>query len=383
MLDEHGFKRKTYDELLTDMESKAKELFGEDINLSSHSALGVFLRIIAWFMALIHELAERVYNSGFISSADGVQLDRLGSNISVLREPAMPAVVTLELTGNAGYTIEEGVQFKTKNDVVFEMIDVVTLDDKGHGIGQAISQIYSDKANVPANSITVVAEPSEDILTVNNPNKADGGSEKENDTSYRARIRLATSASPGPPVNGIISALNQVSGVRSVSIIENNSIDLDAYNNPAKSVHIYCLGGIDEEIGEAIFNSVAAGIQTVGKVTVKVKDLSGFEHSVYYDRATSLSIYAHIIVDVNSKFEDDGGDVIKQAVLNYINSLNMGEMVIHSYIYPDLYQIPGITVANVKLGKDINNLASADILVNTDESASIRWEDIEVTINVR
>lgn len=73
MLDEHGFKRKTYDELLTDMESKAKELFGEDINLSSHSALGVFLRIIAWFMALIHELAERVYNSGFISSADGVQ----------------------------------------------------------------------------------------------------------------------------------------------------------------------------------------------------------------------------------------------------------------------------------------------------------------------
>ncbi|HEM1923012.1 TPA: hypothetical protein U0121_002803, partial [Listeria monocytogenes] len=45
--------------------------------------------------------------------------------------------------------------------------------------------------------------------------------------------------------------------------------------------------------------------------------------------------------------------------------------------------IPGITVANVKLGKDINNLASADILVNTDEAASIRWEDIEVTINVR
>ncbi|EGY0055736.1 hypothetical protein JHL82_002889, partial [Listeria monocytogenes] len=64
MLDENGFKRKTFDELLTDMEIKATELYGEDVNLSAHSALGVFLRIIAWFLALSNELAERVYNSG-------------------------------------------------------------------------------------------------------------------------------------------------------------------------------------------------------------------------------------------------------------------------------------------------------------------------------
>ncbi|HFL0060181.1 TPA: baseplate J/gp47 family protein [Listeria monocytogenes] len=381
MLDEHGFKRKTYDELLTDMESKAKELYGEDINLSSHSALGVFLRIIAWFLSLVHELAERVYSSGFISTADGIQLDRLGSNISVLREPAMPAVVTLELTGNPGYTVEEGVQFKTKNDIVFEMVDVVTLDSSGYGTGQAISQIYSDKANVPANSITVVAEPSEDILTVNNPAKADGGSEKENDTTYRARIKVAAQASPGPPVNGIITALNQVAGVRSVSVIENNSLVPDAYNNPAKSVHIYCLGGIDDEVGEAVFNSVAAGIQTVGEIAVNVKDLSGFEHTVYYDQATPLAIYAKITVTVDSKFEGNGSNLIKQAVLDYINSLNMGEMVVHSYIYPELYKIAGITIANVKIGKELGSMESADIVVNTDEAASIRWEDVEVIIN--
>lgn len=381
MLDEHGFKRKTYDELLADMETKAQELFGEDINLSSHSALGVFLRIVAWFIALAHEIAERVYNSGFISTADGIQLDRLGSNISVLREPAMPAVATLEITGNPSYVVEEGVQFKTQNDIVFEMIDVVTLDSEGYGTGQAISQIYSEKANVPANSITVVAEPCEDILTVNNPVVAAGGAEKENDTTYRARIKVATQASSGPPVNGIITALYQVSGVRSVSVVENNSLVPDVYNNPAKSVHIYCLGGIAEEVGEAVFNSVAAGIQSVGDIAVNVKDLSGFEHTVYYDQATPLAIYANITVTVDSKFEDNGSDLIKQAVLDYINSLNMGEMVIHSYIYPQLYQIQGITVANVKIGKEIDKLKSADITVNNDEAASIRWEDVEVIVN--
>ncbi|AAY53129.1 MULTISPECIES: baseplate J/gp47 family protein [Listeria] len=383
MLDENGFKRKTFDELLTDMEIKATELYGEDVNLSAHSALGVFLRIIAWFLALSNELAERVYNSGFIGTAGGVQLDRLGSNNSIMRDPAMPAVVVLEIEGNPGYVIEEGVQFKTNNDIVFEMIDVIILDENGRGSGQAISQIYSDKANVAANTITVVAEPSEDILKVNNPLGATGGSKKENDTTYRARIKVAMQASPGPPINGIITALNQVPGVRSVSVVENNSMTVDSSNNPAKSVHIYAFGGIEEEIGEAIFNSVAAGVQTVGNIAVKVKDLSDFEHVVYYDRATALQIYAGIDVIVNSKFEESGENDIKQAVLNYINSLNMGESVIHSYIYPELYKIAGIKIASVKIGKSADTLASSDVVANIDEAASIRWEDIEVTINVR
>ncbi|MBM5675618.1 baseplate J/gp47 family protein [Listeria seeligeri] len=382
MLDENGFKRKTYDELLTDMEIKAKELFGEDINLNSHSALGVFLRIIAWFLALAHELAERVYNSGFISTATGVQLDRLGRNNGILRDPAMPAIVILEITGNPGYIVEEGVQFKTQNDIVFEMIDVVKLDVHGFGTGQAVSQVYSDKANVPANSITVVAEPSEDIMTVNNPDAATGGSEAENDTTYRARIRLATKANPGPPVNGIITALTDVSGIRSVSVVENNGITKDANDNPPKSVHIYVFGGIDLEIGEAIFNSVAAGIQTSGKIAVQVKDLSDFEHTVYYDKATPLPLYANITVNVNAKFEDEGTEAIKQAVMNYINSLNMSEKVIHSFIYPDLYRIPGIVAAVVKIGKSAENTESTDIDISAEEVASIRWEDIEVTINV-
>ncbi|MBC6153409.1 baseplate J/gp47 family protein, partial [Listeria booriae] len=116
---------------------------------------------------------------------------------------------------------------------------------------------------------------------------------------------------------------------------------------------------------------------------VKVKDLSDFEHVVYYDRATALQIYAGIDVTVNSKFAESGENDIKQAVLNYINSLNMGESVIHSYIYPELYKIAGIKIASVKIGKSADTLASSDVVANIDEAASIRWEDVEVTINVR
>lgn len=383
MLNENGFQRKTYEELLADMEAKARELFGEDVHLSSHSVLGIFIRVFAYFFSLFHELLERVYNSGFIGTATGVQLDRLGSNNGVLRDPAMPAVVTLAFTGKAGYVIQEGVQFKTENDIVFEMVDVVTLDSTGIGQGTAISQIYSETANVAVGAITIIAEPVEDLYSVTNIDRASGGAEKERDEVYRERIKITTQANAGPPVNGLITSINQVTGVRSVSVVENNTMENDRYGNPPKSVHIYVFGGDKESVGEAIFDAVAAGIQTVGSISTKVIDLSGFEHTVYFDLAEPLDIYASVSVQVNSKFEDTGILDIKNVVLNYINSLNMGETVVHSLIYADLYRIAGITSSIVKIGKTSTDLNAADVTVGPSQAAQIKEANIEVIVNER
>ncbi|HGZ2521479.1 TPA: baseplate J/gp47 family protein, partial [Enterococcus faecalis] len=139
MLDENGFKRKTYDEILYDMSEKAKALFGSDVNVSGHSVLGIIIRIVAWFLSISHELTERVYYSGFISQATGVSLDRLGANSGIYRTPATVAMVELEFSGKPGYIINEGVRFSTENKVMFQMIDIVKIDDNGFGKGRAIS----------------------------------------------------------------------------------------------------------------------------------------------------------------------------------------------------------------------------------------------------
>ena len=77
-LTERGFLRPSYADLLDAFEVKAKELFGSTVNLSVRSPLGIFLRIFAWFAGLTWQLAEDVYNSGFIDTAAGVSLARLG-----------------------------------------------------------------------------------------------------------------------------------------------------------------------------------------------------------------------------------------------------------------------------------------------------------------
>ena len=88
-LTERGFLRPSYADLLDAFEVKAKELFGSTGNLSVRSPLGIFLRIFAWFAGLTWQLAEDVYNSGFIDTAVGVSLARLGAFIAS-RSPATP-----------------------------------------------------------------------------------------------------------------------------------------------------------------------------------------------------------------------------------------------------------------------------------------------------
>lgn len=381
MLDEHGFKRKSYDELLYDMSERAKVLYGSDINTSSHSVLGIFLRVMAWFLSLIYELAERVYHSGFISQATGVSLDRLGANTGISRLPATVAMVELSFKGKAGYTIKEGVRFQTVDQLMFQMIDVVKLDSSGSGIGTAISMEYQSRYNVPANSITEQVEPTEDLYSVTNPSAAAGGTERETDSDYRKRIRLSVRGNPGPPINGIITALLGVSGVRTCSVIENNTNTNDSYGNPPKSIHAYVLGGNKEDVANTLFSNIAAGIQTVGSQAVSVKDIGGFAHTVRFDFATSVSIYVKVVLTTDAKFEGDGETKVKESISDYINNLSMGESVKFSYLYPELYRIPGIVVADVGISTTASNFAAKNIEISAHQTAECQTLNVAVTVN--
>lgn len=378
MLNEFGFTRRTYNDLVESMENKTKELFGENARTTSNSVLGVLIRVFAWPLSLMYELLERVYLSSFINSSTGVSLDRLASNYSITRGPASAALVTLEFTGQAEYVIEEGVQFATDNMVIFEMIDVVTIDQYGQGSGQAVSVDYSDRANVAAGTITVALEPVEELYSVNNPSAASGGSEAEDDKSLRDRIKASNTSNPGPPVNGIISAVLSVPGVRMARLVENNKMEVDEYGNPPKTIHIFSMGGDRQLIGQAIFDSIASGIQTTGNESVIVSDIGGFLHTVYFDYATPVRIYAKIVLTTNDSFVQESVDEIKKLVENYVNTLEMGGVVRYSYFYPQIYSVGGVSVATVEIGRERLDLQASDITLSAFESATIVSSDIEV-----
>lgn len=67
-----GFYRPTYAEILEEVQLRAPENYGTDLNFSVRTFVGLFLRIVAWFVNILFQIAESVYHSGYVDTAQPI-----------------------------------------------------------------------------------------------------------------------------------------------------------------------------------------------------------------------------------------------------------------------------------------------------------------------
>lgn len=383
MLDSNGFTRPQYETIVVDLTAKWQELFGSDSDTSAHSIAGVLIRLMAFFLDLIYKLAEKVYNSQYLSTATGVSLDKIASNFGLYRNPAEQAIVDLSFTGTPGFVILAGKMFKTTDGKIYQLGSDVLLSASGTGAGTAYAMETGAQYNVPANAITSQVEPTSDIFTVTNPQAVENGANIETDAELAHRVRLANDTKPSSPVNGVISAVMEVPGVKSVQVITNNTMAVDSYGNPAKTIHVYVDGGEEMKIADALFNSVSAGILMVGSHTETMTDAAGFSGNlVAFDYATKETIFVTVDVTTNNDFEINGVDQVKDAVNDYLGSVPMGGTVRFSYLYKYIYDnVNGIVVATVKIGTKATSQSMTDIPLTQFSIATTTADSLVVTKN--
>ncbi|MEB2275859.1 baseplate J/gp47 family protein [Bacillus sp. ILBB4] len=380
MLDKTGFKRKTYQDLKADLETKFKEKFGNDVNISAKSPFGILIMIFAFFLAPLWELAEMVYNSGYSSKAEGVQLDRLAANKTMSRDQESESHVELTFTGVPNTTIQEQTQFATDKFIYFYLIENVTLDETGKGSGEAVSVEKGIHTNVAAETITLQAEPTENIYTVTNLLAATGGRDVETDTELRDRLIKSPAIEGNTTVNSIIARLNDTAGVRSSSVLSVNPV-----------VHAYVLGGNREDVAETLFNCVAAGIDTIGSEEVVVIDISGNEHIVRFDYAVEVQIKIKINVQSDTSFPSDGIATIKQTLIQHIGGrdaadtdwagLALGEKIVYSQLFSFVYETPGIDDVTIQIAKNNEGYKMSNLTLQSYEIARTSGDLIEVSVS--
>lgn len=380
MLDSNGFHKKTYSELLDEMEAKAKELFGEDTRLASDGFMGVFLKLFAWFLSIVWELAERVYYSAFLSSAEGVQLDRYGSDKGIYRDIAVESYVTLNFTGIPNFLIPMEKQFSTESNIYFMLIENVQMDANGSGSGQAVCMAKGVIGNAAPNTITMQAEPIEEITSVTNLEFATGGDDAETDDQYRARIRQNNQGSGKSIPDAVLSALLNTTGVRSSSVIWNKTDVVDGDGNLPHSVHAYVLGGNPDDVAQALFNSVAGGIAFNGQTAVTVYDVAGNPHEVRFDFATEVPIYVNLTITTDTDFAADGVSQLQNSIIDKVGR-QMGKPVIYSQLFNAVYQIIGIDDVTILISRDPAALSNINIAIAPREVAQATIDTIEVVMN--
>ncbi|KRL81816.1 baseplate J/gp47 family protein [Ligilactobacillus equi] len=393
MLDEKGFTRPNYDEIVDDLCLKWRELFGETAQTHTRSVGGIIIRILAFCLNQIYMLAEKVYNSQFVDSASGATLDQLAANVGLHRLPAQVGIGTITIYGKAGYTVSSGTLFKTKDDLMYVTTEDITLEDSGEksmsipgygtisanegNLGTGVSHLlYADKLGADYNkSGEYTAEqvtPVEQILYATLTDVI-GGTGIETDDNLRNRITLANNMDSSSPYNGVITAIRKVNGVKTVKIISNDTMENDPKTNtPAKAIHIYVNGGYKDDIAEAIFKSVAAGINTAGQQVTKVTDIAGINHVIKFDFPTNKGIYVDIHLEKNSMYPSDGDNQILNIVKQYLNSVDMGEVVRYTKFYQLIYSnVKGVDVADIKIGLSKEEVKAQDIVLSTLETAAL------------
>ncbi|MFT9496387.1 baseplate J/gp47 family protein [Anaerosolibacter sp.] len=385
-----GFKRKTYEVIIQDMEARAKSLFGEKINLTERSPLGLFIRLVAWFLGNIWQLAEKVYNSAYVDSAEGVSLNYVGKYIGIKKKLKNKAKTSILATG------DEGTLITPDNLIVATPggIEFVPLETKAIGPEPTLISfecgVYGIIGNVPANSITEIITPLSGLASVTNPEKATEGQDDEKDEEFRARYDISVAKGGSSTTDSIrAKLLDEVVGVRAAIVLENDTMAVDADGIPPKSVHSIVLGGNEVDIANAILASKAGGIQAYGSTTVVVKDKSGRDKTIGFSYATSVLIYANVSITRTAVYPFDGDNQVKLTIIKYIggtdaesivyNGLSMNESVIYNRLIHEIYKIPGVKDVSLELSLDGITFTEGNISIGGSEVAETNSDIVVVT----
>lgn len=382
-INEQGYLRPTYEELLEDRITLAKELFGEDVETGDEYALGKFIRLSVKDLAEAYEAQEIIYYSRFPNTATGQSLDRLMPFASITRNPATKAEHQIELTGTAGYEVPPGFLVGTTGDEEFYLVNPLLLDAEGKGTGLVQCTEAGTIGNVALGTITEIVNPSMDVSGVKHIKVETLGKEVETDAELRKRFSVAIQGSGSGTATAIRGAVMRINGVTGCLVIENSTGETDAAGRPPHSfeVYVYAPELLNQEIAEAIFSKKPLGISCVGDIAVDVADISGGTQKVRFTRVAEEVVYIRITVATNSDFELDGEEKIKQALAAHINQLNTGDDVIFTSLYKHIFGVVGVKdVTSLEICTDGKSYAAKNIAMS--ESSVARTNEANIQIEV-
>lgn len=383
-----GFKRKRYETIIESMNTRARNTFGENINLSERSPLGLFFRVIAWSLSILWQLAENVYFSGYKDTAEGISLDYVAKYIGIERRQAQRAIGEITITGTNGTIIPIGFITETEGGIQFQTTEETTI---ASGVAQVliISVVPGISGNVPAETITVITNPIAGVESVINLEPTTNGRNVEADSEFRDRYDRSVAKGGASTLDSIRSSLLELDGVRASLVVENNTMVEDSEGRPPKSIECYVLGGNSTDIGRSILDTKAAGIEPHGTESVVVADNAGTDHIIKFTYATEVPIYANVSITKNSKYPIDGDNQVKTALIKYIGGtdedsnvytgLGMGDDVIYTKLISIIYSIPGIDDVELQVGTNGFSYSSSNISVTQAQVAETDHTKVVVT----
>ena len=422
--DDGTFQRKHYDEIETDIEEKARDEFGDDVDLSQGSPIKQLLDVSSLEDERLWQVLEHLYYSAYYEDAFGAQLDKILSLANIERRPRQGAsgVVVFRVNQpNADtVTIPQGTRVTTHETtarpaIPFKTLDVGTLQTGTTSTDRIpiralepwetdlAAEWLGNQTNVAADTITRMPSPVAGVDSVSNPyptgatNENIGfdfvsGRDPETDAQLRQRWENSLGSDGKASLNAIRAAVRSVPTVEDVAIEENTSMvdETGTGGLPPKSFRVTVLGGGNNEVAHAIMDTRAAGIESYGDTSGQSTTNDGVTRTEYFDRADRVGIFVHADLYVGEEFPENGNLLVENAIIEYIGGetvegdqyigLGMGENVVYDQVFKRAVNVQGVNRLDLTYGTVAPPASTADELeIGEKEAAETGGGSITVT----
>ena len=231
-----------------------------------------------------------------------------------------------------------------------ELTSGFELDDCKVGLAYAVDFVEEGDFTFLANTVTI--SPAFTAIESFYNTVINGGRYTETDEEFRERFKLSPSRLGKATDSAIKSAMLSLEGVSDVSVNANRTMAEDAQGRPPKSVEVVVKGGDDLEIANKLYDVIPAGMEFVGDVGTEILDVNNKPLVQYYSRVVNKYIWIRLTYTKydEEEFPSNGGELIKQTLLETINNLPVGKDVIQGRVAANIYKnVTGIEVMDVEL----------------------------------
>ena len=203
---------------------------------------------------------------------------------------------------------------------------------------------------VPTHTLRTIQTPISGWISIDNINAGISGRNLETDVALRRRRSESFRLSGSGTIEALKARILNITGVSSVSVIENATDETDSENRPPHSFETLVLGGEDVDIANMIWLAKPAGIQTVGNTTKLIKDSGSNDQIVKFSRPTKTYVYVDVALTKTLLFLEDSIVKIKNDIATKINSLGVGQPVVFQSLFAAIYSVNGISSAVITIG---------------------------------
>ena len=365
--------------VLSGIQTKFKEIFGSEIDLSAETPVGRLIEAIAVMVKTTLGVTAQSANQFNINEATGIYLDGLAQMYNLKRIGQTHTVITVKCifsnTATEDSKIEAGsLIMSSLNGAIFSIDSAVQcfgpmqLDDEGnmYGIGTATA-INPGPIVAPPSTVTSIQSRVSQWVGVTNIDPTYIGTDIESDEAFRKRIKESRPIGTGF-TDSTISSLSRLDGVNSSCILANNT-NVDTVKKGILIPPHYIYVAVDCIETETLFQDIANCIATVKPIGVNmVSDnvpeatlvertiLSGYENSdsqkIYFYKAVRTAINVQIAYSVGNYVGEDIESDIKKVVAAYMDTVGVGGVVEVSMITNNLINNLNIGTGLVLIQKE-------------------------------